>query len=69
MFLNPAELKQLTGKIRGLDQTVELNKMRIPHDVRGDGEVLVSRSFMEKRLGGVIAESAKQRSKPNFDHL
>lgn len=69
MFLDPKEIKQLTGKIRGPDQAKVLNKMRIQHILRPDGEVLISKSHMEKILDGYVPESNKERSEPNYGAL
>ena len=69
MFLNPAEIKQLTGKMKGSEQHRVLNQMGIQHIQRADGEILISKSHMEKLLDGTVKESAKKRSEPNYGSL
>lgn len=69
MFLNPREIKQLTGETDPAIQSKKLNEMGITHMLRPDGEVLVSRSHMEKRLDGHIPESNKTKGAHNWNFI
>ena len=70
MFLTPAELKELTGKLQRHAQRKVLNYMGIEHRLRPDGSLLVSRSHVEKILDGIQgAHSIGQKTEPNWDVL
>lgn len=69
MFLTLEELEQLTGQKQKAAQLRALRKMNIPHEKNPIGEILVSRSYIERRLSGEATESPANDSEPNFGFL
>lgn len=68
MFLTPDEVKALTGKARVKKQKEVLDAMEIRYIENGIGEIIVSRSHVEYRLGGSVDE-AISGGQPNFAAL
>lgn len=68
LFLQPEDIKELTGKIRPRTQASYLQQMGIPHIINGDGKPLVLKSYIEKQLDPDRSET-KNRSKPNWNAL
>lgn len=68
MFLTPGEVKALTGKARVTKQKEVLEALGIRYIENGIGEVIVSRSHVEYRLGGSVDE-AISGGQPNFEAL
>jgi len=69
-FLTPADVKQLTGKVRGAEQAEQLNRMGIEFKKRPtDGEVVVSRLHVERVLGGLPKTVNKKDIGPNFNRI
>jgi hypothetical protein len=52
LLLDPAELRELTGKTRGDAQCRVLERMGIAHKRRPDGTIAVLRTQVEAVLGG-----------------
>lgn len=68
-FLNPLEIKQLTGKLKGQEQAKVLNKMGVSYKRRWDGEIIISRLHIEKILDGLPKESVRKESEPDYGAL
>lgn len=68
IFLNDDELTKLTGWKQKGRQKRALQRMSVPFILNAVGEILVSRSTIEKILGGqpIQPESANE---PNFEFL
>jgi hypothetical protein len=68
MFLNPEEIKQLTGKTRYPAQVRELKRQHIIFGVRGDGSPVV----LEEHIKNTFDEKTKTANKegePNWDAI
>lgn len=68
-FLQPNEIKQLTGKTKSTDQVSVLNKMRVKFMRRFDGEIIISRMHMEKMLDGLPQQAARKEAEPDYGAL
>jgi hypothetical protein len=66
MFLTREELEQLTERKRKADQVAWLRKHRIPYLIGANGHARVSRTFVEKLLGG---SRHAPEPEPNFSAL
>lgn len=51
LFLNPAEIRELTGKRNRKSQIEVLGLLGITHKVRPDGSILVMRTYLEQEFG------------------
>lgn len=71
MFLDEQELIDLTGKQHNASQAKALRSMGIDHKIRPDGQVIVSRQYIEKVLAGEsVSKSFKIKdSQPNWDAI
>jgi hypothetical protein len=67
LFLTPAELVDLTGKVRRSAQVRALAMMKIPFVVRPDGQPRVSRSYLCDKLGEREPEEIEQQ--PDWSSL
>lgn len=68
MFLDPEQIKELTGKRQRAAQVRMLRAMGITHRLRGDGTPIVLTSHIEKLLDGDIL-TEKHRREPNWNNL
>lgn len=59
LTLSPAELADLTEKVKSSAQARELDHMKIPYRVRRDGSLAVLRVHVETLLGAVSVPSAR----------
>ena len=66
VFLDREQLERLTGKRTRPAQVKQLRARRIPHEVNARGQVLVSRAYVEQRLGATVAEDATSFPEPDF---
>lgn len=67
MFLTSTELAELTGYTVPAYQRRWLAKHGYPHEIAANGRPVVSRAYVDARLGGKIA--ATQKSVPNLAAL
>lgn len=51
MFLDPAEIAKLTGYKRRANQLLWLKDEGYPHKVNRRGEIIISRAYVEAKLG------------------
>lgn len=68
MFLNPDEIKQLTGKMRSDAQVRWLRTMGITHKINGNGDPIILKAHIEKVFDGSYAES-KNKEEPNWNAI
>lgn len=68
MFLEQDEIHRLTGKVQRGKQKAVLEALGIRYVENGIGELVVSRSHVEKVLAGDGKESWSETA-PNFDAL
>ncbi|MBU6955118.1 DUF4224 domain-containing protein [Hahella sp. HN01] len=68
LFLNKDEIKQLTGAHKPSIQAKRLQAMDIPYIENKIREVLVSRTYVESRLGNKTKEEP-QVKRPNFEAI
>lgn len=68
MFLTPDELERLTGHKQKAAQRRNLKMRHIPYEENAIGELLVSRSYIERRLSDERVESAANDG-PNLGFL
>ena len=61
--LSKDEIYEITGKVRYTAQVRELNRLRIPNQLRSNGSVLVFRNQMEPQLAKI------KKGTPNFGAL
>jgi hypothetical protein len=70
MILSPKELIDLTGRTRKDAQVCALRFMGIEHRLRPDGSVVVSRSHVERILGGSSTDKlSKSSAEPNWSAI
>lgn len=70
LFLTEEELAELTGRSRSDCQRRWLEKNGWIHTVNLNGRPVVSRAYVEKRLGaGQVASGSTALVTPNFDAL
>ena len=69
IFLSADELARLTGRDQTAAQRRYLTRKQIPHDVNAIGEILVSRSYIERRLSGAAGDSGTGEFRPNFERV
>lgn len=68
IFLTDTEIEMLTGQKQRAAQVRALRRMSVPHEVNPVGELLVSRQYIERRLGG-LDDLPDTASVPNFGWL
>lgn len=68
-FLDDAELKRLTGRIRAPAQFRILQERGIPAILDGNGKPIVLRSAIEDKMGGKPRNTKKSMQTPNWDAL
>lgn len=68
LFLTDDELTKLTGWKQKGRQKRALQRMNVPFILNAVGEILVSRSTVEKILGGQVVEP-EAVNEPNFEFL
>lgn len=69
MFLEPEQLKQLTGKVRRPAQVRQLNSMGILYKLRADGMPIVLINHINKQFDGIVNQSKKKGSEPNWENM
>ena len=67
MFLNDADIEQLTGRKRPADQLAWLRARGYRHDVNGQGRPVVARAEVEAKLVSGVAH--QRRDEPNWSAL
>lgn len=68
-FLSKEELSTLTGRQRARAQAEALNRMGIIHTVRPDGQPLVLRAHLNKKMGAEGADRIQKAAQPNWDAM
>ena len=66
MFLDPAELVELTGRRRSDAQARALRAMGIEHKTRPDNTLAVLRAHVEQVFGVGVSSSARRKTAPDF---
>lgn len=66
VFLNPEELKEMTGRMQYRAQIRVLRALGIEHKVRPDGSPLVLRAHVETQLGGALPSAKMKSAQPNW---
>lgn len=69
IFLSEDEVRSMTGRVIKSAQKLVLRHMGIEHRARPDGSLLVSRSHVEKVLGGNVEAKQEKNFTPNWDAL
>lgn len=69
VFLDDSEISQMTRRKRRDAQRVMLNALGIQYMVRADGSFLISRSHVEKMLGGSETERKGKNLEPNWEAM
>ena len=70
LFLTPTEIKELTGYTRKNEQAKSLAASGYDFDVRKkDGNVLVLRSYIERKFGVKVATKQEKIYQPNVEGL
>ena len=67
MFLDDAEIAQLTQRTRRPAQSRVLSFMGIEHKRRPDGSIAVLRAHVERMFGGAIVPSERPRKVVELD--
>jgi len=69
-LLTPAEVRELTGRVRRSTQAQTLRSMGIEHRIRPDGSIVVLRAHVERVLSGEIhLKSRNTESEPNWSAM
>lgn len=69
MFLTPAELAELTGKVRFTAQVAWLTRRRWAFEIRDDGRPVVARAEAERQLVGRRGRHSQPDDEPDFGAL
>ena len=69
-LLTPAEVRELTGRVRRSTQAQALRSMGIEHGVRPDGSIVILRAHAEGVLSGEAhTKAGNKEHEPNWSAI